>query len=157
MFNDYFYIFLSFIGFIGLSYSFIKNTINSLLTAKINAVESSIGSAEKSRKDTHDMLIALKADYEETKKQFDTIMQNAKHEANAIMQETERKILTLSEKSQEAFEEYKNRARETMVEELKGSVLVTVLNIIENEALNNHLEQIQNIENSKKILKKIWN
>jgi F0F1-type ATP synthase membrane subunit b/b' len=157
MFNDYFYIFLSFIGFIGLSYSFIKNTINSLLTAKINAVESSIGSAEKSRKDTHDMLIALKADYEETKKQFDTIMENAKHEANAIMQETERKILTLSEKSQEAFEEYKNRARETMVEELKGSVLVTVLNIIENEALNNHLEQIQNIENSKKILKKIWN
>jgi F0F1-type ATP synthase membrane subunit b/b' len=103
------------------------------------------------------MLIALKADYEETKKQFDTIMENAKHEANAIMQETERKILTLSEKSQEAFEEYKNRARETMVEELKGSVLVTVLNIIENEALNNHLEQIQNIENSKKILKKIWN
>ena len=95
--------------------------------------------------------------YEETKKQFDVIIQNAKHEGDAIIKETEEKILTLSVKSEQAFEEYKNRLGETMIEDLKGSVLVTVLNIIENEALNNHFEQIQNIENSKKILKKIWN
>ncbi len=157
MFNDFFYICLSFIGFVGLSYSFIKNTINSVLTTKINAVESSISNAEKSRQETHEILTSLKADYEETKKQFDIVMQNAKHEADAIMKETEDKIIILSEKSKEAFEEYKRRLEETMIEDLKGSVLVTVLNIIENEALNNHLEQIQNIENSKKILKKIWN
>ncbi len=157
MFNDYFYILLSFIAFIGLSYSFIKHAINNALTNKINAVESSINNAEKARKETHDILISLRADYEETKKQFDSIIQNAKHDADTIIKEAEGKILTLSQKANEAFEEYKNRARETMIEDLKGSVLVTVLSIIENEALDSSLEQIQNIENSKKILKKIWN
>ena len=44
-----------------------------------------------------------------------------------------------------------------MIENLKGEVLVAVLSIIESEALNNPVEKIKNIENSKKLLKKIWN
>jgi ABC-type arginine transport system ATPase subunit len=73
------------------------------------------------------------------------------------LKETEEKILALTVKSEQVFEEYKVRAEETMIENLKGEVLVAVLSIIESEALNNPVEKIKNIENSKKLLKKIWN
>ena len=157
MLNEYFYILISFIGFVGLSYSFIKNALNTALEKKIYSVELSVNNAEQSRKEIHDVLISLKSEYEETKLQSNLIVQRAKNEADLIIKETEEKILLLAEKSEQTFEEYKARAEETMIANLKGEVLVAVLSIIESESLSTSVEQIKNIENSKKLLKKIWN
>lgn len=155
--NDYFCILLAFVIFIVLSYSFVKRAINSILDKKIHSVELSVSNAEKSRKEMHDTLISLKTEYEETKLQSALTIQKAQSEAEMIIKETEEKILALTVKSEQIFEEYKARAEETMIENLKGEVLVAVLSIIESEALNNPVEKIKNIENSKKLLKKIWN
>jgi len=155
--NDYFCILLAFVIFIVLSYSFVRRAINSILDKKIHSVELSVSNAEKSRKEMHDTLISLKTEYEETKLQSALTIQKAQSEAEMIIKETEEKILALTVKSEQVFEEYKVRAEETMIENLKGEVLVAVLSIIESEALNNPVEKIKNIENSKKLLKKIWN
>ena len=108
--NDYFCILLAFVIFIVLSYSFVKRAINSILDKKIHSVELSVSNAEKSRKEMHDTLISLKTEYEETKLQSALTIQKAQSEAEMIIKETEEKILALTVKSEQIFEEYKARA-----------------------------------------------
>ena len=129
----------------------------SALDKRITLVETSIIEAERTRKQSHDILITLKNQYEDAKLQSDLLINKSKLEAEVIIKETEKKIAILSEKSEEIFNEYKAQAEKTMLDNLKGEILVTILSMIETESINNQSEQLQRLETSKKLLKKIWN
>lgn len=159
MFDELFWIFLSFIGFIGISFSFVKRTVVSALDNKIKSVEKSIHDAETENAAAHQLLVKLKEDYEALIKSAAITIEQSKTEAASIIAETEEKITNLNLRSEEIFEDYKRRSENQMIDSLKTEVIVTVLSMIESDmdTLNNPNEQLRNIDNSRKALKKLWN
>lgn len=157
MFNENFWIFLSFVAFVGLSFSFVRRAVASSIEKKIKSVDDTISASEEANIKAHKMLISLKNDYEKAKMTMELTIDDAKKEADIILKEAEERIINLNLKSEELFEEYKKQSEIKMLETLKSEVLVSVLSLIETESLSNQTEQIKNIENSRKILKKLWN
>jgi F0F1-type ATP synthase membrane subunit b/b' len=160
MFDEIFWIFLSFVGFIGISFSFVRRSVTSAIDKKIQAVEKSIHDAEAENAAAHQILVNLKEDYENLIKTASVTIEQSKNEAASIISEAEERIANLNLKSDEIFEDYKKRSENQMIDSLKTEVVITVLSMIESDidSLNNNpTEQLKNIENSRKVLKKLWN
>jgi F0F1-type ATP synthase membrane subunit b/b' len=159
MFDEHFFVLLSLIVFIGVSFSFVRRTVTSALDSKMKSVEKSIHDVEAENAAAHKILLKLKDDYENLINSAAVTIEQSKNEAAKIIAETEQRIENLNLKSEEIFEDYKKRSESQMIESLKTEVIVTVLSMIESEmdSVNTPAEQIKNIENSRKVLKKLWN
>lgn len=157
MLNEEFWVFLAFVCFIAISFAFLKKMIISALDNRIKSVEASVLNAEKAKKDSHDMLITLKHEYERTKLQYSLMIKDAQNEAEAIIQNTEQKVLLINSKAMELFEEYKRQSQENMFEVFKADVIITVLKLLESEYKSDVSEQTKSIESSLSNMKKLWN
>jgi F0F1-type ATP synthase membrane subunit b/b' len=159
MFDELFWVFLSFVGFVGVSFSFVRRSVTSALDNKIKSVEKSIHDAEAENAAAHQILVNLKDEYEGLIKAASITIEQSKNEAASIIAEAEERIANLNSKSDEIFEEYKKRSETQMIDSLKTEVVITVLSMIESDMdnLNNPTEKLKNIEHSRKALKKLWN
>lgn len=158
MLNESFWIFLSFLLLIGISFKFIKKSVITTLDSKIKSIEESIIDATEMKKVTHDKLLSLKSDYEKAFLQYNDIILEAKAEAANIINDTEAKVKVLDARSSELIGEYRKQSNAAMIESLKGDILMTIFSLIENEHKQDNAAQMNGVTNSiSVIMKKIWN
>ncbi len=157
MLNEEFWVFLSFIFLIGISFKFLKKNIISGLDSKIKSVESSIFNAAEAKKSSHEKLLSLKNEYEKASIQYEMVIKEAKAQAENIINDTEMRIKSLDERSSEVINEYRKQSDAAMIDSVKGDILITILNLLENEQKHSKEEQKRGVEHSLNVIKKIWN
>jgi F0F1-type ATP synthase membrane subunit b/b' len=157
MLNEGFWVFLAFIFLIGISFKYLKKNITSALDSKIKSVESSIFNAEEAKKSSNEKLLSLKSEYEIASIQYEMVIKEAKAQAENIINDTEMRIKSLDERSIEVINEYRKHSDAAMIESVKGDILMTILNLLENEQKDSKEEQKRGVENSLNVIKKIWN
>ncbi len=141
----------------GISFKFLKKNIISGLDSKIKSVESSIFNAEEAKKSSHEKLLSLKNEYEKASIQYEMVIKEAKAQAENIINDTEMRIKSLDERSIEVINEYRKQSDAAMIESVKGDILMTILNLLEDEQKHSKEEQKRCIEDSLNVMKKIWN
>jgi F0F1-type ATP synthase membrane subunit b/b' len=157
MLNESFWIFLSFVFLIGILFKFIKKSVISTLDCKIRSVEDSITNGAEMKKSAHEKLLSLKVDYEKALLQYENIISEAKTEAENIIRDTEARVKLLDDRYLDLISEYRRQSDTAMVESLKGDILMTILNLIENEQKQDSVAQMKGVGNSISVMKKIWN
>lgn len=157
MLNEGFWVFLAFILLIGLSFRHVKKGVLSALDSKIKSVESSIFDAEEAKKASHEKLLSLKDEYEKASIQYAMVINEAKTQAESIINDTEMRIKLLDERSIELINEYRKQSDSAMIESVKGDILMTILSLLENEQKHSKEEQVRGVEDSLNVIKKIWN
>ncbi len=157
MLGEGLWVFLSFVLLIVLSFKRIKKSILSTLDNKIKSVESSIVDVEEAKQLLKDQLLLLKEEYSKAIAQYETIIAEAKTEAQNIINDTEEKVKMLDAKSLEIINEYKKQTDTAMIDTLKGDVLMTILNLLEAEQKQNTSDRSKNVDDTLNLIKKIWN
>lgn len=157
MLNEGFWVFLAFIFLIGLSFKYVKKEVCSALDSKIKSVESSIFDAEEAKKSSHEKLVSLKNEHEKASIQYEMVIKEAKIQAENIINDTEMRIKLLDERSIELINEYRKQSDLAMIESVKGDILMTILNLLENEQKHSKEDQVRAVEDSLNVIKKIWN
>jgi len=158
MSNEHLWILLSFILLIVVSFKLIKKNIISTLDRKIQAVRGSVEDITEMENTTHEQLLSLKQDYENALIEYQNIILEAQTAGEKIINDTEDKIKTLNERYLELVSEYKQHSYAAMIDSLKGDILMTIFNVIENEQKQDKKAQIDGVTQSIGIMmKKIWN
>lgn len=157
MLNEGFWVFLSFVCLMGMSFRHIKKSVLANLDHRIKSVEESIVNGEAAKQSSHEKLLSLKKDYEKALVQYKNAIEEAKVEAENIISSTESKVRALDERAIEIMNEYRQQSDVAMVESLKGDILMTIINLLESEQREDKGVQMKGVEDSISVMKKIWN
>jgi F0F1-type ATP synthase membrane subunit b/b' len=157
MLNEEFWVFLAFVCLMGISFRHIKKSVLANLDDRIKSVEESIVNGESAKQSSHEKLLSLKKDYDKALVQYKNAIEEAKVEAQNIINDTEAKVKILDERAIEIMNEYRQQSDTAMIESLKGDILMTIINLLESEQKENKGVQLKGVEDSISVMKKIWN
>lgn len=158
MLNEHFWIFLSFIFLIGISFKIVKRNIISTLDRKIQSVSGSVKDITEMKNITQEQLLSLKTDYTNSLAEYQNIISDAEVAAKKIINDTEEKIKILNERYSQLITEYKQHSHKAMIDSLKGDILMTIFHLIENDQKQDSRAQMSSVSQSINVMmKKIWN
>ncbi|MDZ5761462.1 F0F1 ATP synthase subunit B family protein [Lyticum sinuosum] len=138
--NEGLWMFLALISLIFISYKPVKNKIKMYLNTKIIDLEKEIASAIMIKETASLKLHEIQEKHRKAVDESQRIQQEAKNRADEIMLETNKKIQSISNHSKVMINLYKEKSDNDIVNILKNDVVLTVINMLE----NNHMKYSQN-------------
>ncbi len=159
MLSETMWITLAFIAFIALSYRPLKLILLSNLDNKIKKIEDELNVTITAKIEAQNMLEDLRKEYQEAKADSQKLRDKAKEESELIFEEVKKSLLGITEKGNNLINGYKDHQERMLIANFKHDVITTVLTLIENEITSklSPEEQSKLLEDSKRMLKTLWN
>ena len=162
VFDATFWVAISFIIFFGvLIYLKVPLRINESLNKLITDIKNEINESEKLRKETKEFLDQSQSKLNSASDETKVIIENAKKDANIMIQQMKEKFNKSAEIKKKLAEEKITQMKEQAIKEITNSsldiALTSVEKIIKNSIDKSKLDNIfrKNIEESKEALKKL--
>lgn len=156
--GELFWLILSFIALIAVSYKFMKKAISSNLDGYISLIENDMLNAIQARIDAKMALESLNSEYASALQQTKNIVDDARIEANKIIQDAQNKVLCIAQNYEQLIKEDKIKAETDLIKKFKHDVLLAAVSAVEKEisCLMPVDEQNTLLQGKARALKKIW-
>ena len=157
--NEFFWLVASFVVMVIALYKPVKKSVNEALNKGIEEIESELLDAMKAKTEAQALIEELITEYQEVLIRAKDIIYSAKKEAEQSIEQTQKRVIQISERHQKIMMEDRLKQEEELFNKFKGEVLVSVMTMIENDMISKLSRDKRGggVEYNSKMFKKIWN